>query len=202
MNKENNKLWDSWWRGKSLKKQIIHFAKEKYFDKYFSRLPLRYGKAASSKDVFLEAGCGEAGSSGYIKSWLSCQTIGVDLSQEISVAARKSCDYFVCGNLFSLPFQNKSIDVVFNQGVIEHFSDDQIEIIFKEIRRVCRKKIVICVPAATSIFRFIYNPFKELEGRFMSRRKILSLLEKDFRNADARYLLGSGFLSLVAWAEI
>jgi len=199
---KNNITWNQWWTGRGLKKNIISFVKKGYFNKYFAYLPLRFGPKAIDSDVICEAGCGEAGSLMYIKKKVGCSTIGIDLSEEVISTAGQRCDHFVCGDLFFLPLKDKSVDVVFNQGVIEHFNDDDIQRIIKELRRVCRKKVVICVPATTSFFRFVYNPFKVLNGRFMSAKELKSLMSHEFRNVKARYLFGSGFLSLVAWGEV
>ena len=85
---------------------------------------------------------------------------------------------------------------------MEHFTNDEISRIFAEFARVCRKKVVVCVPAVTSIFRYVYNPFKCLDGRFMSKTELLLLMREHFVNVGGRYLLSSGFLSMVAWGEV
>ena len=43
---------------------------------------------------------------------------------------------FVSGNIFSLPFDRESFEVVYNTGVVEHFLDDDRARILKEVARV------------------------------------------------------------------
>jgi len=60
---------------------------------------------------------------------------------------------FVQGDMTkSLPFMNDEFDVVFSCGVFEYFSDDQISDILKEIFRVTRRRAIILVPNAYSVF--------------------------------------------------
>jgi len=198
----DSRVWDKWWSSKGVKKRIIGLVKKYYFDQYFADLPVRFGPEIARTDIILECGCGQAGSLAYIRRKLSCRTVGLDLSMKVASTASKHCDYFVSGDIFCLPFSDKSVNVIFNQGVMEHFTNNEIRCIFKEFGRVCRKKVVVCVPAVTSLFRYIYNPFEGLDGRFMSRRELLSLMDEHFVNVGARYLVSSGLLSMDAWGEV
>ncbi len=51
-----------------------------------------------------------------------------------------------------LPFDNNSFDTVFSVGVLEYFSDEEIDQIIKEAFRVSKKRVVVIVPNAFSIF--------------------------------------------------
>ena len=51
-----------------------------------------------------------------------------------------------------LPFDDNSFDTVFSVGVLEYFSDEEIDRIIKEAFRVSRKRVLIIVPNAFSIF--------------------------------------------------
>lgn len=195
-------LWEQWWKSSGPKNRIIGFVKKYYFNTFFASLPLHFGPKVSNFDILMELGSGQAGALAYIRQKVSGITIGLDLSMEVALIAAKNCDYFVCGDIFHLPFEDKSADVIFNQGVIEHFTDKEISRMFKEFERVCRKKLVVCVPSVTSFFRYIYNPFKGLGGRFMSKNELLPLMREHFANVGGRYLLGSGFLSMVVWGEV
>lgn len=59
------------------------------------------------------------------------------------------------GNIFKLPFADASFDGVYNLGVMEHFSESDIEAILREFRRVLRSdgKVVLFWPhsRATSV---------------------------------------------------
>jgi ubiquinone/menaquinone biosynthesis C-methylase UbiE len=62
-------------------------------------------------------------------------------------------DIRTCGDIFSLPFQNNSLDGIWNVGVMEHFTHDQIDAILREFRRVLKPggRIVLLWPATFSI---------------------------------------------------
>ena len=199
---ESKQTWDTWWQSRDLKKQIIEFVKDKYFDSYFAGLPIRLGPAMNENDIIIELGSGQSKALPIIKSKVSCTTIGFDLSREVAKTAYRNADAFIRGDFFHLPLKDKSVDVCYNQGVLEHFAEDEILEIFSEIQRVCRKKVVFCVPAITSFFKYVYNPFDELDGRFMSKKDLLPLMEPYFKNTKYRYLIGSGLLSLAVWGEI
>jgi len=50
-----------------------------------------------------------------------------------------------------LPFRTSSYDVVFTCGVLEFFSDSQIEVVLEESWRVCKRKLIVLVPNALSV---------------------------------------------------
>lgn len=50
-----------------------------------------------------------------------------------------------------LPFRTSSYDLVFTCGVLEFFSDPQIELVLEESWRVCTRKLIVLVPNALSV---------------------------------------------------
>jgi predicted SAM-dependent methyltransferase len=50
------------------------------------------------------------------------------------------------GGVFHLPFRPRSFDVVFSQGLLEHFSNDEARQILREVS-ACSKAIIISVPS-------------------------------------------------------
>ena len=62
-------------------------------------------------------------------------------------------DVRVCGDIFCLPFQSDAIDGIWNVGVMEHFTHDQIDAILREFRRVLKpgSRVVLLWPAKFSI---------------------------------------------------
>jgi len=53
---------------------------------------------------------------------------------------------FVVGDVFHLPFRPKSFDVAFSQGLLEHFGNDEIKQILREVS-ACSKMVVVSVPS-------------------------------------------------------
>jgi ubiquinone/menaquinone biosynthesis C-methylase UbiE len=64
----------------------------------------------------------------------------------------KHMDFRVCGDIFHLPFADESIDGIWNVGVMEHFTHDQIDAIMTEFRRVIKSghRIILLIPGADS----------------------------------------------------
>lgn len=60
---------------------------------------------------------------------------------------------FISGDMTKpLPFADDEFDVVFSCGVFEYFTDEQITDILKEASRIARKRVIILVPNAYSLF--------------------------------------------------
>ena len=70
--------------------------------------------------------------------------------------------FFLCGDCFKLPFKDNTFDLVWSQGLIEHFKNPK-EII-KEHLRVCKKngKVLISVPYKYS-YIFLWWYFTRLK---------------------------------------
>lgn len=94
----------------------------------------------------LEAGCG----TGQTLSSLSVrhETYGLDISRAALNIARNNCKNPVLGNVFNLPFDDNSFDLVYNSGVIEHFKDPCNIDAIKELVRVTKPsgRVIIIVP--------------------------------------------------------
>lgn len=99
----------------------------------------------------LHAGCG----SGQVDVDLQkeMRLTAIDISQgALSLYARnnRNAEGVCHGTIFALPFADASFDGVYNLGVMEHFTDDEIQAILREFHRVLKPggKIVIFWPHA------------------------------------------------------
>ncbi len=98
----------------------------------------------------LEAGCGSAIFSIYLsKQGFDCTAVDND-PEILKIAEKNDRDLkgkvqFVLGDIKQLPFKNHSFDLSFSQGVLEHFSNDEIELILDEQLRVA-KTVLFSVP--------------------------------------------------------
>ena len=52
----------------------------------------------------------------------------------------------ISGDMFQIPFQSNSFDVVWNEGVLEHFKEPQNLAACKEMARVSKNLVIIAVP--------------------------------------------------------
>lgn len=92
----------------------------------------------------LEVGIGTGGM-GLFFSLLGIETVGVDNNDKI-IKAAKNLNRKLGGkttltnaNAFQLPFGNNSFDLIFSQGFLEHFTDQEIIRLLNEQIRVGRK---------------------------------------------------------------
>ena len=101
---------------------------------------------------------------------------GVLLFKSLSLNAK-----FFLGDLFNLPIKDNQFDIVFNQGVMEHFSLAKLDPSdgVKEMLRVLKKDgtLIIFVPAYFSPLFFIYHFFK-----------LFNLIEKYWPYTDQDFL--------------
>lgn len=103
-----------------------------------------------SPKKILEVGLG-TGSMSIFFSYLGLDVTGLDNDKNILKKARKLTEKlngnvkFVYGDAFKLPFNGQSFDVIFHQGFLEHFSDEQIIQLLNEQLRV-GKIVVFSVP--------------------------------------------------------
>lgn len=146
----------------------------KYIEKYVHSNP-KHGKIIEkiakkyniNFNSCLETGCGSARDSRYLSE--KCKAYCLDLSSEplkmaykISKELNTDENYFLMqGDVFNLPFKDKSIDVSFNSGLLIYFSaNEDIYRILAEQGRVTKGLMIIFVH---NKFDLIMNPlFKYL----------------------------------------
>jgi glycosyltransferase involved in cell wall biosynthesis/SAM-dependent methyltransferase/GT2 family glycosyltransferase len=106
---------------------------------------------------FLDAGCGTGGTGMSISEYGARVTLldyspdALDLSGRVFHHQKLRAD-FVRGDLYALPFSNGAFDIVGSFGVLEHFLQDQIIAILREMTRVSRKIVITTVPNARCVF--------------------------------------------------
>lgn len=157
------KLWNSYWKSKKTKISINKKRMLKVIKKYLS------------KGIVLDAGCG----SGFFSKYFidsGYKVISLDYS-EVALKLTKSLNQKIItvqGDVFRLPFSQNIFDLVFSDGLLEHYKNPLP--ILKEFKRVLKKngKIITFVPNKFSYWLFI-KPFimKEIkEFRFNLARLI------------------------------
>ncbi|MCD4705178.1 class I SAM-dependent methyltransferase [bacterium] len=107
----------------------------------------------NNKTRVLEVGFG----SGSIVSYFQNKTplsVGLDFNiNPIKIAKNIfKAKNLVQGDVFSLPFKNDSFDVVWNEGMLEHWKFNKSHIAIEEMKRVSKKYIIIAIPNRYSIW--------------------------------------------------
>ena len=120
-------IWNDWLKGRDLETEIAeHRRHRRRFLRLISDCLARLNREPA--DV-LEIGSGTAIDSYILAESSSARVVGIDISlPSLAVAARCS-EYFArpiglaAGDATALPFSDASFDIVFSQGVVEHFPD-------------------------------------------------------------------------------
>jgi ubiquinone/menaquinone biosynthesis C-methylase UbiE len=186
--------WESYWKKKSIKKAIIELVRKHYFASMFASVVERY----VTDGPVLEAGCGSCEILQKLSKRYS--VTGLDSSRTAVKSARKNFEFpVVLGDIYNLPYEDNSFELIYNQGVMEHFSDKEMIAILKEFSRVA-KKVLIFVPSNLSVFR-IYNPFDVDDARFLSPKKMTEIFKSVFPIVEAEYIYKSCLISTMAYGE-
>lgn len=144
--------------------------KENNLSKYLSKNPLKRAlinnfqsslveiiKSIGPQSI-LDAGCGEGFNIEYISRNYHCEIKGFDLEEEALQNAKERLGdiHIIKGSVYSIPFPDKSFDLVVCNEVLEHLEYPLDAI--KELLRVTKDKIILSVP---------HEPFFRI-GNFVS----------------------------------
>jgi SAM-dependent methyltransferase len=70
-------------------------------------------------------------------------TVGLDSVFELARASTQAVSFAVCGNALSLPFADRSVDVVMCSQVLHHFAGTDAVTLLREMNRVARVRVVV-----------------------------------------------------------
>lgn len=83
-----------------------------------------------------------------------------------------------------LPFGDRTADIIWSSGLLEHFTDDEIAHIIKESARVANKRVISLVPNANSLPYRLGKDQQERSGRWIwGKEDPKATLEPVFRQA-------------------
>lgn len=193
---QSEKIWSNYYSRTDLQTKLVRFLANNYFSYAFEQ-SLREILPKAGK--VLEAGCGE----GIISARLAKKGYDVtllDISEKALQEAKKNLRKivkndnrkihvkYIQGDIFKLPFKKNCFDVVWNQGVLEHFTESERAI--EEMHRVTKPNGVtaILVPYEYSPLH-LYDIFlrkMRLERFWPFEEQIFyskGLLAKQLRNA-------------------
>ncbi|MFH0859567.1 MAG: methyltransferase domain-containing protein [Candidatus Altiarchaeota archaeon] len=145
MDGKNSSSWDQFWAKQS---PLVKFLRENYFNRIFVSF---LHKFSEKNESILEVGCGEASFSKYMDVYY-----GIDNC--ITVLKKSKSKFLICGDATNLPIKDSSVDVVWSQGLIEHFDNEKNCI--NEMLRVSRKGVVGVVPSR------LFVPWKVISQLF------------------------------------
>jgi len=108
----------------------------------------------------LHAGCGSGQVDVGLVDYLNITAIDIS-SNALKIYKRihgEKCE-IIQGDIFHLPFPNESFDGLYNLGVMEHFTQDEINLILVEFKRVLKPtgKMIIFWPPTYGLTVFILD---------------------------------------------
>tara|TARA_Y100000996_G_scaffold114191_1_gene84699 strand:+ start:367 stop:1035 length:669 start_codon:yes stop_codon:yes gene_type:complete len=221
MNSQNETKWDILYdpSNRSLFSKIEEFAINSYFSNAFAKSILSIAKISKGKIFEPGSGggmtCANFAQRGFeITSMdLSDNALrkGISLFKSLSLNAK-----FFVGDLFKLPIKDEEFDIVFNQGVMEHFRLAKLDASdgVKEMLRVLKKDgtLIIYVPAYFSPLFFIYHFFKFFklidkywpytDQDFLHKHELKKMLtDAGCTNVTVRRVWSSFFFSMVGFCK-
>jgi SAM-dependent methyltransferase len=102
--------------------------------------PLMGGESARSRPVLLDVGCGRIGLAGFLPD---VPVVGLDVEQPVESAPNFT---FRPGSVTSLPFPDRSFQLVSCVDVLEHLPLDVRELAVTELTRVASRAVLIAAP--------------------------------------------------------
>jgi ubiquinone/menaquinone biosynthesis C-methylase UbiE len=151
---ESQQAWSEHWsddRQQSLVQRFFSFYRKAVFARTVRYFINRY---FPTEGIFVEAGSGTSETSMRIdKCGGGRKLVATDIVQPVLKHCHPVMDERVCGDIFNLPFTDDSVDGIWNVGVMEHFTQEQIDKIMGEFYRVLKPnhRIVLLIPGSDSI---------------------------------------------------
>ena len=213
--------WDILYNPKkrSLFSSIEEFAINSYFSNAFVKAILSASKIKTGKIFEPGSGGGMACAKFAQKGF---EITSMDLSENALRKGKQLFNFlsldgkFTIGDLFHMPIKDEQFDIVFNQGVMEHFrlADMNASSGVEEMMRVLKKNgtLVILVPAYFSPLYFIYSFFKLFnliekywpytDQDFLHKHELYEMMEKaGCKNIVVRRVWSSFFFSMMGYCK-
>jgi SAM-dependent methyltransferase len=152
--KPEETAWTEHWsssRQESLSQRFFSFYRKAIFARAVAYFVDHY---LAPEGVLVEAGSGTSETSMRVDKRRGARTlVALDLIRPVLERCHPVMDVRICGDIFALPFEDASLDGIWNVGVMEHFTHPQIDAILGEFHRVLKPgaRIVLLWPARFSI---------------------------------------------------
>lgn len=160
--KEVQADWDIYWAGKDKSGHPMYDILASIYRKLVVKNILNHfiKKNYAKGSKVLHAGCGSGQVDLDIRDYVDITALDIStnaLSIYRKVHGEKAKT--VQGSIFNLPFEDDSFDGVYNLGVMEHFTKDEIQAILKEFQRVVRNdgRILVLWPPKYGFTVFVLD---------------------------------------------
>ncbi len=158
--------WDEHWESLEDRRFFFSLAAKTVRRFIFQPVVAWYGaRYFPQSGVFVEMGCGTAYSSARLPK-AKRTLIGLDFSAKALDAAKCEgrMDALTQADIFALPYRPNSIDGIWKLGVMEHFTEPEIDDCLEEFRRVLKPGGVVILfwPTRRNTSRWILGPFEKI----------------------------------------
>lgn len=139
----DKKAWDQYWTQKGDAKGKVYDTIAEFYRKFIIKPSLTYfiNKHFAPGAKVLHAGCGSG-------------QVDLDIAKRISITAmdisEPALEFYrkthgegcrtILGSVFDIPLEGNMLDGVYNLGVMEHFTEEEIQRALLEFKRVLRHK--------------------------------------------------------------
>lgn len=158
--------WDEHWESLESGRFLFSLAAKTVRRFIFQPAVCWYGERYFSESgTFVEMGCGTAYSSARLPK-RNRTFVGLDFSANALRAARSEgrMDALVQADIFALPYRKNSIHGIWKLGVMEHFTDAEIQNCLSEFHRALKPggMVVLFWPTRRNTSRWILAPLEKV----------------------------------------
>jgi len=154
--------WDIYWADKDRPSNVVYdFLAGIYRRLIVKNILNHFVRKHFSKGIsVLHAGCGSGQVDTDIREFINITALDISshaLRIYKNVNGDKSCT--IQGNIFSMPFENNTFEGLYNLGVLEHFTQQEILQILIECKRVVKPgaKIIVLWPPVFGFTVFVLD---------------------------------------------
>lgn len=154
--------WDIYWSDKDRSGNVVYDFLAGIYRRLVVKNILNHfiNKHFSNGDNVLHAGCGSGQVDTDIRNFINITALDIS-AHALKIYKKVNGDNskIIQGNIFSLPFADNTFDGLYNLGVVEHFTQDEIGQILAECKRVIRPggKIVVLWPPVFGFTVFVLD---------------------------------------------
>lgn len=188
--------WEDIWDGSRFKK---YYGLEKYLALHVKLDRLFRKVLPKGNKKILELGCGKAKQLIYFAKEFGYEIFGVDYSEkgvELAKANLETANVkgtILCENMFKTSLDAESFDIVYSQGLVEHFDDweEAVNVHWRLLKK--GGTMIITVPNFRSSFYLWLCKLTKMKDFILATHNLdvmdKKALEKSFSDKDAEILL-------------
>lgn len=162
--RKKNELWDRYYRTyrPTVLGRIMYNSQRKLLKKVMNEIPRTM--------KLIDIGCGKGSTLSSFRDWGFKNSIGIDLST-VGLNECEKIGFKIGSDVFLVDgtdtkYPSKSFDIVFSEGLLEHYED--FTPFIKEWCRISRDKVVIVQPNHFCLFsqviQFLWDLFRQNSG--------------------------------------